>query len=232
MLKYSLFGSCATRDASDLGHAPLPRPSSYFSRCKIQSLVSAPTWIDSDDIGLVSPFQTRVVLEDHRKTGLPVMAGLDHPLVIDLIDERFRLVACGDGLVTDSSYFRMSRLPSQNTYKPVADDASLARDGAFATACEQLAKGLSGTTVIVHRAMWATHSVTGAPLAKAAYAQQNNDWLTRAYDVLEAAFPDGGSITPASEVVLADPEHRWGLDPFHYIADYYDDVSGQIRDFL
>lgn len=194
--------------------------------------MSAPTPVEGDDIGLSSPFQTRVVLEDHRKTGLTVLAGLCHPLVIDLIDERFRLLTSGHGLVTGSSYFHTSTLPSQSAYEAISEDTTLASDGPFATACKLLADRLSGVPVIVHRALWATHSVAGEPLAKSDFAERNNRWLTRAYDLLHEAFPDGGLITPASEAVVADPEHRWGLDPFHYVPDYYDDVSRQMRRLL
>lgn len=224
-----MFGSCVTRDAASLGSSPLPVPKEYFSRCKLQSLVSSPTPVPVDDIGLASGFQTRVVLEDHRKTALPVLEKIDHALVIDLIDERFRLLDSGHGLVTDSLYLRNSTLPSVMTYVPVPEDPLAVAGGTFASACQELADRLLGVHVIVHRAMWATHTANGDPIPKAALAERSNAWLTGAYAMLEAAFPGGSSVTPSADVVVADPGHRWGLDAFHYIDDYYDDVARQFR---
>jgi hypothetical protein len=62
-----------------------------------------------------------------------------------------------------------------------------------------------------------------------ALAERSNKWLTGAYAMLEAVFPEASSVTPSADVVVADPHHRWGLDAFHYIPDYYDDVARQLR---
>lgn len=226
--RYSVFGSCVTRDAADLGSRPLPRPVEYFSRSKIQSIVSTPTAVP-DDIGLDSAFQTRVVIEDHRKSALPVLAGLDHALVVDLIDERFGLVDSGAGLLTDSLYLRNSSLHETRSYEKAPEDRELAQGGPFARAVERLAAALPPVQVVVHRALWATVSVTGEPLPKPAAAERMNGWLSKAYDLLASTLPNVTVVTPDPGVTVADPGHRWGLAPFHYVPAYYDDVSDQVR---
>lgn len=226
---YSLLGSCVTRDAADLGSSPLPRPVAYFSRTKLQSLVSTPTEIP-DDIGLASPFQTRVVVEDHRKTAIPVLAATDHAVVIDLIDERLELLDSGTGLVTESLYLRQSPLRTERPYTKVPEDTNLDFDGPFAQAAQELAKVLSRVPrVVIHEALWATTARDGSTLSDAPASERRNAWLRVAYQRLRDAFPDAVRVVPDPHVVLADPGHRWGLAPFHYVPDYYDDVAEKIR---
>lgn len=71
---FSLIGSCVTRDASDLGSDPLPRPVRYHSRTRMQSIVSAPSRLDPERVRLRSGFQRRVVMEDIT-TSSPVRSG-------------------------------------------------------------------------------------------------------------------------------------------------------------
>lgn len=230
--RYSLLGSCVTRDAADLGSTPLSRPSAYFSRTKLQSLVSTPTEIP-DEIGLASPFQTRVVVEDHRKTAIPVLAATDHALVIDLIDERLELLDSGTGLVTESLYLRQSSLIGERSYKQVPEDAILEPDGPFARAAQQLAQVLCRVPrVVIHEALWATTARDGSGLPNARASDKRNAWLRRAYEILRDAFPGAICVVPDPDVVLADPAHRWGLAPFHYVPEYYDDIAEKIRKAL
>jgi hypothetical protein len=231
-ITYSILGSCVSRDIADLAADPLPAPVAFFSRTKVQSVVSTPTHI-SKDVGLASAFQTRVVVQDHRKTALASLSRSDHPVVIDLIDERFGLLHTGSGLVTDSLYWRRCRLSKSRSYSRVKHDNELAPDGPFATAAAGLAKHLRAVPrVVIHEARWATKTVDGEPLSNAAEGDRRNDWLSRAYDVLVAKFDNAVRVTPSAEVVLADPEHRWGVAPFHYTRHYYDDVANKIRSVL
>lgn len=229
MPPYSLLGSCVTRDAADLGSSPLSRPVTFFSRTKLQSLVSTPTTIP-EDFALTSAFQTRVVVEDHTKSALPVLAALDHALVIDLIDERHNLLDSGSGLVTESLYLQQSTLRSELPYKRVPEDSDLEPGGPFARATRQLADRLAGVPrIIIHEALWATTARDGSALPNAGASNRRNAWLQRAYELLRDAFPGAVRVVPDPGVVLADPGHRWGLAPFHYVPEYYNDVAEKLR---
>ena len=228
---YSVIGSCVTRDAAELGRDPLPKPVHYVSRSRIQSLVSTPTPIDPDDVKLDSAFQRRTVVEDHAKTALAPLAGIGHAIVIDLIDERWPLIDTGSGLVTSTMYFRNAGLAGRPGYTPVPNDDELADDGPFATAVTAFAARLPRRPVLIHRAFWASHSTAGEPVADLKRIRRNNRWLERAYAMLEAAL--GDRALPPVEVDeslrVADPEHRWGLGPYHYVDDYYTELCGLVR---
>jgi hypothetical protein len=229
-LPYTLVGSCVTRDAADIGRDPLPKPLRYFSRTRIQSLVSTPSPVDGDRLPLKSGFQRRVIVEDHRKDAARRLPQVDHPVLIDLIDERARLLHTGSGLVAGSSYFDRSGLADRPGTVEVDEDAALETDGPFAEAAARFAALLPPQPVVVHRAFWAVSDIDGRDLEERADAERANTWLTRAYDLLETAIGDRAqAVEPPAALRIADPAHRWGLAPFHYIPAYYDDLAAQIR---
>jgi hypothetical protein len=231
---YSLIGCCVTRDAADLGRDPLPRPVHFVSRTRIQSLVSTPSPIEPEDIKLDSAFQRRTIREDHHKTALDPLAGIDHPIVIDLIDERWPLVDTGSGLVTSTIYFRNAGLDKLPGARLAINDVELAADGPFALATKEFVARLPKVPVLIHRAFWASRDIAGEPVSDLRVTRKNNNWLEHAYDILEAAL--GDRALPPVEVDdaarIADPAHRWGPGPYHYIDEYYTELSDQVRKAL
>jgi hypothetical protein len=199
----------------------------------VQSLVSAPTPLDPGEIKLRSNFQRRVTAEDHDKTAAKILPTIDHPVVIDLIDERAPLLHTGYGLVAATSYFKQAGLAEREGLTPVAEDAELAPDGPFATAARELAALLPDQPVIVHRAYWALRDTSGEPLPEKRRGRATNLWLKEAYRILEGALGDRARrVEPDREHRKADPGHRWGLAPFHYTPGYYDALAEQIRAHL
>lgn len=232
-MTFSVVGSCVTRDASDVGEKPLSRPIHYFSRTRVQSIVSPPTSIDPDEIVLSSAFQRRVIYEDFRKDAVHTLRAIDHPIVIDLIDERFPLYKSESGVVTGSMYLFDSGVSADRLTK-VAEDTELLADGPFAQAADAFAALLPvDQPIVVHRALWATHDADGALLEKPLLAARSNDWLNRAYDLLGEALGERGRfVAPDEAVRKADPNHKWGVAPFHYVSPYYDDLADQVRQVL
>ncbi|MBO3732699.1 DUF6270 domain-containing protein [Glycomyces niveus] len=231
---YSLIGCCVSRDAADLGRDPLPPPVHFVSRTRIQSLVSTPSPIDPDDIKLDSAFQRRTIVEDHQKTALNPLAGIDHPIVIDLIDERWQLIDTGSGLVTSTIYFRNAGLEERPGNTLVPNDTELADDGPFATATREFVKRLPARPVLIHRAFWAALDTAGKPVSDLRRTRRNNAWLERAYDLLEAALDDRAlpPVEVDASLRVADPGHRWGIGPYHYVDEYYTELAGLVRKAL
>jgi hypothetical protein len=231
---YSLIGCCVSRDAADLGREPLPKPVHFVSRTRIQSLVSTPSPIAPEDIDLSSAFQRRTIVEDHRKTALHPLAVIDHPIVIDLIDERWPLGDTGSGLVTSTSYFRSAGLDKLPGFTPVKNDVELAADGPFATAVREFVTRLPQQPVLIHRAFWASHHTTGEPVNDLKITRKNNNWLEHAYAILEKALGDRAlpPVEVDASLRVGDPDHRWGPGPYHYIDEYYTEFCDQVRKTL
>jgi hypothetical protein len=118
-------------------------------------------------------------------------------------------------------------------------------------ACERLWRGgledfaglvrssvLGRARLILHRSRWGTHQrltsgrrraltgveiLGGDPVRIADY----NALLGRQDAAFLAAMPPV-EIVEAPRWQVADPGHRWGLSPFHYVPEYYDAIRAQL----
>jgi hypothetical protein len=175
-----------------------------------------------------------VVQEDHDKTPRTTLLALEHPLVIDLIDERLPLLGTASGVVTGSPYLYGSGVVRNGDYTRLSNDDELLASGPFSRAIREFASVVpQQVLVVVHRAYWATRSAAGRVLENEAEAHRQNAWLQSAYTLLETALAGRCAVVEVGDRSrLADPGHKWGLAPYHYTTEYYDDLAHQVRDVL
>ncbi|WP_026932294.1 DUF6270 domain-containing protein [Glycomyces tenuis] len=232
-LRYSVLGTCVTRDAGDVGRAPLGRPVKYYSRTRIQSVVSTPTPIDPAEITTDNIFNRQVILNDHRKTAATTLPRLDHPIVVDLGDERLPLTNTGHGLVTATRSFKQDFLGREG-YTRVPEDTELREDGPFAEACRRFAALLRpDQRIIVHRTFWATREADGKPVGRIEESERHNAWLEPAYELfIRALGPRATVIDMPEELRVPDPNSRWGHAPVHFIAEYHEFFAAKVRALL
>jgi len=233
-LRYSVIGSCVTLDSADIGRAPLGRPVRSFSRTKIQSIVSTPTPIDPAQVTHESGFQRRVTLNEHRKTAAQYLRTLDHPLIVDLGDERLQLYSTGYGLISASKGSADMGLLAKAGVTRVKPDYKLKSDGPFAAACHRFAALLRpDLAVVVHRTFWATREADGSPVARIEESQRQNVWLEPAYDLFIRALGSRARVVDMPEELrVPDPHNRWGHAPFHFSTAYFDHFADRVRQVL
>lgn len=242
-MSVAIFGSCVSRD---LFEEPGLRPSlgHYTARSSVISAVAPPVPIDEQRVVLSSAFQRRCVLADFHKTFFASLAQAPPDwLVVDLVDERFDLLRGGGSVVTRSSAFQAAGLDAdpQLAFEPLRRMSSAACD-LFDEAARDFAARVTeivpAERVILHRALWCTRYTDGRdvhafPQERQQLCRQQNAMLTRSYDALHAAF--GGravTIDLDPEARLADANHRWELEPFHYEESYNRDAAGLLRELL
>jgi hypothetical protein len=229
-LKYSILGTCVTADAADTGKAPLGRPFKYYSRTRIQSIVSTPSPIDPAELTTDNLFNRQVILNDHRKTVARTLSQLDHPLVVDLGDERLPMVNTGHGIITATKSYKQDFLGREG-HRRVPEDTELRSDGPFAEACRRFAALLRpDQRVIVHRTFWATREADGTPVRRLEEAERHNAWLAPAYDLFIMALGRRALvISMPDDLRVPDPHNRWGHEPFHFVEEYHDYLALHIR---
>lgn len=249
MPRIAIVGSCITRDLWPIrggGSEGLL----YISRTSLPGLLSPAVSAFRPAEGLPNDLhqhEHNALVADLQKTALArLIAYRPTHLIFDFIDERFDLLSAGSALALNSGEMVRSG------YR----DALALRDARvvprLSPACEQLwldaagefaalvrATPLRSAQLILHAARWATDQrladgsirpVTDVEIVPglAADIAQYNDLLLRQ----EAAFAD--LMPPFARVDagpqrLADSGHRWGLSPFHYIPEYYDEVRRQLH---
>lgn len=227
----AIFGSCVTRD---LFEDPLLRGNlgRYTARSSVISVVAPPIDIDDDRVVLSSPWQRNCVLADLRKTFFTTLVDSDAKwLVVDLIDERFDLLRGAGTFVTRSSAFRAAGLDEDRPIEGVpASRVSLNGRRLFEAAAVQFAERVNRTVpperVVLHRAFWCTHyrsdgEIKPFPPDQLAKCERQNEMLNHGYDTLAAAFNGhAADITLDPSIHVADADHHWQLEPYHYEPAY------------
>jgi hypothetical protein len=236
----TIFGSCVTRD---LFEDPLLHPvlGPYFARCSIISAVAPPVALAPERVVISSDWQRRCVLADFHKTFFDSLAqGRPDWLVVDLIDERFDLLRAADSFVTRSSAFQAAALdeaaglPFEAVHRMSAYGCSLFEEAA-PTFAERVTAIVPPERIVLHRALWCTHyrradEVRAFPPERLELCRRQNAMLTSGYDALERALgPDTVRVELHPERQLADAEHRWELEPYHYEPAYNARAGVELR---
>lgn len=246
--RIAILGSCITRDLWPVRGGGAERLL-YISRTSLPSLFSPPVAgfepAASAPEGLTA-HEHRALVADLRKTALASLVAFDPThLIFDFIDERFDLVSAGAALASRSSELLRSGYPAQPAFDGarVIPRLSAVAERLWAEGLAQFAALVRSTPLaharpVLHRARWASHLrladgtdepirdvqiVSGQPTDIAPY----NDLLARQDAAFLAAMP-GIEVVEAATPPLADPDHRWGLSPFHYTADYYETLRTRL----
>ena len=249
--RVAILGSCVTRDlwrmtgaaADDLLYISRTRLPSLFAP-RLQGLVL----YDGPPPGL-RPNPAQALRADLTKTALARLAAFRPDVVIlDYIDERFDLLVGAGGVVTASWELETSGwdalLPMEALRRLDAlgdADVTLWRRGLDALATLFAPGGaLSGARVVLHEAAWADAMRTSSGRLEAldpdleitpgrrASRVAHNARLARMHAATRATLPGLEVVKALDSLIVSDPDHVWGLSPFHYIPDYYAEVWRQL----
>ena len=248
MPRIAIVGSCITRDLWPIrgGGAEALL---YISRTSLPGLLGAPIPHFHPFDGLPGDLhlhEHKALVADIRKTGLQtLLASRPTHVIVDFIDERFDLLAVGGGLASNSGEMVRSGYRTQEAFGPARTISRLsdACGRLWLEAVDEFAAVVRGTplaraTLILHAARWADKQrlrdgrlapikrveiVGGQPAVIADY----NALLDRQEAAFMERMPAMARID-AGAFQLAETEHRWGLSPFHYIPEYYDEIRRQL----
>ncbi|WP_072312872.1 DUF6270 domain-containing protein [Agrococcus sp. Marseille-P2731] len=234
-----VYGSCVARDTIEFAEADTVDLRGYVAR---QSLISVGSDASAhlptlDDVS--SKFQGRMIQADFAGSlpdRLDKLAPEVDVLLWDLADERHGVHRFPDGTVVTRSIDTMkvtsvSAALDGAVLVPFGTDEHFAlwreRVEAFTTQLRGL--GLFDRTVVLD-VPWAIRTTEGdpAPWSMGVRAGDANKRYRRYYD--ELRLRGFRMVELPEEVVLADPQHRWGLAPFHYSPDVYREVLRQLRE--
>lgn len=250
MARIAIVGSCITRDLWPLRELA-PPDLLYISRSSLVSLMARPV----DDYASreappegLTRYQHMAVEADLMKTALGrLVAHQPSHIIFDFIDERFDLLTLPNGAVVTHSWELDNggylETPGLAGARPLPR-LSLACERRWREACVQLRVLLQASTLrhaqlILHSAKWATHQAgPDGPLPLAGEPQilpgqhadigAHNDLLARYEDWFARQLPEAAVVRASDDHRLADPQHRWGLSPFHYVDSYYEDIRGRL----
>jgi hypothetical protein len=249
----AIIGSCITRDIWRECEADFTGVT-YVARSSLASLTSAPvTGVavpDEPPAGVAGfgPNSLRRVVADLDKTALAeIIEQRPTHLIVDFIDERFDLLDQDSAIATHSWELDVLGLiggPGLAAPVPIprlsprAD--ALWQEGLAKLAALLNAGPLVHTTVILHHAQWARIRFDAAGALgrfedsvpvwpRSASITEQNALLRHYQDLFVQAVPRARVVQAASQFLIADAGHAWGLSPFHYVRGYYADVWRQLQ---
>lgn len=227
-----ILGSCVSRDVFEC------TPNSfevvgYLARTSLASIGRASVAV-SDVRGSVeklgSPFQKRMAINDLDKTTLSTIARTPHDiLLLDFIDERFSLVETEGTFYSLSGELQKTGLDVSicSLIEPQSEEfLALWIEG-----LERLLSSVDKAKVVLNRIYWAEHFPDGKDASSLGWIRRSNSQLQRLYDAVEKRC-GLASIEYPAEVVIADPQHRWGVAPYHYIAAFYQHALSTLENLI
>lgn len=236
-MRVAVYGSCVARDTVDLAGTDHFDVVAYVAR---QSLLSAhhdasAHFPAQSEIG--SDFQRRMMTGDFAgdlEERLTEAAPETDVLLWDLADERHGVHLFDDGSIVTRS-IDIVRQPEVLSVVEGARHIPFGTDEHFelwALRAEKLRErveelGLLSRTVVL-RIPWALVTTEGktTPWSMGTNAREANAAYHRYYEHLAGLGFRILELQPLG--VLADPEHRWGLAPFHYTQDVYEEIVQRV----
>lgn len=239
-LRITVYGSCVARDSVALaGGGEQSTVTTYIAR---QSLLSA-----GNDVSARYPARARTAHRFRRRMLRADFAGdlleklqefreVTDVLLWDLADERDGAQVFDDGGIVTRTYDLLSE-PEVWAAAEAGRHIDFGTDEHFALWAEKaewFVSQLEGLELVdrtlLLRIPWALVTTEGeaAPGSMGKSPIEANALYERYYAHLESLGVRSLEIDP--ELLIADPEHRWGLAPFHYTQSAYDAVMQQVFD--
>jgi len=213
--RFFIYGSCVTRDAFALEHEF--ELVNYIARSPFGSAFAEPPKdLDVELQSIQSPFQRRMVRADVSKQldGLLRDSDFDY-LLVDLIDERIRLMPYQDTVIAYSTELQKTGTSAtSDQLLRVGSDDYYAR---WTAGLQRLLAACPASKIIVNRVFWATVTDEGVDLPNQVEIAHHNTVLNRLYDDL-AAHPEIRFIDYPERLLVADSKHRWGPAPYHFVG--------------
>lgn len=233
--KIVIIGSCGTRDVFRVCINTSLELKQYTARTSFASQFSGEgIKIKTSDLNsLPSKFQQESVYRDLSKGYFNSIKNTDFDyLVIDFIDERFRLLQLSSGEVftfsneLGSTDF-ISSLVSKGKVVPANTDThfELWKKGwnSFIRAAKTM--GILDK-VVVNKLYWAKLDEVGREVSSYTrnsndYINTSNNYLDKIYQYCSQDIESNNFLVYEEASFLTKSDHEWGPAPFHYVDDFY-----------
>ena len=221
-IRVFILGSCVSRVPFELADEKDFQIVGYIARTSFASFASKP-YVDQKIIkNIPSPWQQKMVLNDMSKTTFKKILNSNFDvLLIDLIDERLNLSIFNEYIHTLSSEYKKA-LYRPNQYHIIErfseEKFELWKKG-FQKFIDFIKTNSLEDKVLLNKLYW-TRRVGGEKGINENYTQEiidkANADLDRMYDHFIKNLPNTKVINYPESIVYSDPQHKWGLEAFHY----------------
>ena len=229
--RIAIHGGCVTRDMLEVCAAS-DSLVAYRARSSLATKGTPPLGGDLLFVDeLESKFNRRMLRQDLIKT--PFAPTGAEVVILDLFGERCGVLRCGASLITDSNLFRQARGEEHLDVHEAFERGSAQHLEQFRVGCEAFRAELAtlGLPVVLHSSRWATRFTTDdgpETFDDLDVIERENDLLGLLEEVVRRVIVPDEVITPDKGTMLASPDHRWGLAPYHFVDAYYHGVFDRL----
>lgn len=172
-----------------------------------------------------SDFKRRMVSFDFDNKILQSISYDDYDvLLIDLMIDRNHLGMLDNKLVTVSPDFRLTGIKPEKIVNTFSNQYLEEWYKGVDNFLSIIDKTIGRENIRINKVYWsniATDNKHTAEINKRWDVAKHNDKLNILYSFLEKRLPAVSIIEVPKELFIANPEHRWGLSPIHYVDEYY-----------
>lgn len=221
-IKVFILGSCVSRDPFELDDKKEFEVVNYIARSSLASLIGKP-YIDKKIIdNLDSQWLQKQLHNDMEKSLFLHLLDKEFDiLLMDFIDERFDLSIKKEVIHTASTEYKEALYtPNQyNTIKGFSDEKFKLWEQGLKKLVDFLTIHKLIDTVVLNRVYW-TNKIGENGVINTKYStdyiKKANDDLERMYLKIIQLIPNIKIIDYPKNILFSDPNHKWGLAPFHY----------------
>ena len=223
--KIFILGSCVSRDPISVMLGKSVDLVDYFARTSLAVLTTPPVENDNVLQKISSPFQRRMVENDLNKTIVHKIVNSEFDiLLIDLIDERFNLLNVAGNLLTFSSEYSDAHGTAKlgETIEAFTDEKRELWCRGANHLSHAIESSIGFEKVVLNKVYW-TKTINGGGhlegVSDRDISKVNED-LDFMYDYLARIMPGMHYIEYEPSLLQIDPNHKWGVTPYHYYEGY------------
>lgn len=221
-----IIGSCVTRDAFTLDLLKSDfKITKYYARTTLARFGSGAVIFDESEIDIKSNFQKRMIVNDASNKLFVELQDIDFEavdlVVIDLVDDRFGLIAYGDAFLTNSDELRAARIfNTKEAVKLAPNEDEYSRR--WEAGLVELLKYVPKEKIIINDVHWASETDAGESISSPERISFCESVINGLYGVAKKHIPSNNFVNYPEDIFLADGGHKWGKAPFHYVRPVYD----------
>jgi len=231
MKQISILGSCVTRDIfSTMGKEE--HLGDYRARTSLHTLfLPGLNQEELPDLSVIeSNWQRTMVENDLLRT--PLRLENSDYIIIDFIDDRFQKIMYKKKLVTKSRELANNILSPEDFIVPFKQGTTQDLEH-WKESCIRFSEFIQNLDiqVILHKSRFAEKYLESnlySDNSNLLFISKMNGILEKYERIFVEVMPHVKILEVESELVVSDPNHRWGLAPFHYIHQYYEQAWEQI----
>jgi hypothetical protein len=237
MSSFLLFGGCATRDIFDFCDTGNLKVEEYFARSGFASMCSDKVNIDIDLHKIESSFEKKCVARDLDKSFLEVVKNnrFDY-LFFDFFSTRFDVAVNDKKIITLSDELIKTDYDFSSNYFRIVHNNTEEYFNYWKCGFERI-MDLCQTTSIDHKLVLnklylADSTEDGRQFPDffdKVYINNFNQLLSKFYDYYEQNVRSGFVFNYDPKLFVGSTKHKWGLNPFHFIDDFYIEALSKLK---